>query len=69
MKAAWKYLLTVLKMTVGCALFSLGFNLFLVPNGMNAGGISGLALIFVELAGIGSVGTLSNTGGSKGTVQ
>lgn len=59
MKAAWKYLLTVLKMTVGCALFSLGFNLFLVPNGMNAGGISGLAMLFVRFTGIGSIGLVT----------
>ena len=59
MKAAWKYLLTALKMTVGCALFSLGFNLFLVPNGMNAGGMSGLAMLFVRFTGIGSIGLVT----------
>ena len=44
---------------VGSTIFAIGFSLFLAPNDMSAGGISGLALIFVELAGVGSVGTLS----------
>ena len=51
-----KLLLWVLEIVVGCALFSLGFDLFLAPHNINAGGLSGLAMIFVELAGRGSVG-------------
>ncbi len=43
----------------GSAIFALGFSLFLQPQDMNAGGISGLAQVIVELLGIGSVGTLS----------
>ena len=43
----------------GSAVFALGFSLFLAPNDMNAGGISGLAQIIVEVLGAGSVGTLS----------
>ena len=46
--------------TVLCsAIFALGFALFLGPNDMNAGGISGLAQIAVELTGMGTVGGLS----------
>ena len=44
---------------VGSTIFALGFALFLQPNEMNAGGISGLAMVAVELVGFGSVGTLS----------
>lgn len=44
---------------LGSAIFALGFALFLGPNDMSAGGISGLALVFVEVFGIGTVGTLS----------
>ncbi len=44
---------------VGSAIFALGFSAFLGPNDMSAGGISGLALVFVELTGIGTVGTVS----------
>ena len=44
---------------VGSAIFALGFSAFLEPNDMSAGGISGLALVFVELTGIGTVGTVS----------
>ena len=44
---------------VGSALFSLGFSLFLQPNEINSGGISGLAMVIVEVTGVGSVGTLT----------
>ena len=43
----------------GSAIFALGFALFLEPSDMNAGGISGLAMIVVELVGVGTVGGLS----------
>ena len=49
----------ILDTILGSVIFALGFSLFLGPNDMSAGGISGLALIFVELTGVGSVGTLS----------
>lgn len=44
---------------VGSAIFAVGFALFLEPSDMNAGGISGLAMIVVELLGVGTVGALS----------
>ena len=44
---------------VGSFVFALGFDFFLVPNDLNSGGISGLAMVVVELLGFGSVGTLS----------
>ena len=44
---------------LGSALFSAGFALFLQPNEMNSGGISGLAMVIVELLGVGSVGGLT----------
>lgn len=44
---------------VGCVLFSLGFNLFLVPNGLNAGGISGLAMVVIRFTNLGTVGLLT----------
>lgn len=43
----------------GSAVFALGFSLFLLPNDLNPGGISGLALIVTELTGFGSVGLFS----------
>lgn len=46
----------VVKLAFGCALFALGFDLFLEPNGLNAGGISGLAMVIVHLLGFGTVG-------------
>ena len=44
---------------LGSAVFALGFSLFLQPNDMSPGGISGLAMVAVELLGFGSTGTLS----------
>jgi len=44
---------------VGSFLFAVGFDLFLAPNDLNPGGISGLAMVIVELLHFGSVGTLS----------
>ena len=41
--------------TAGCALFALGFDLFLQPNHMNAGGVSGIAQLLEHLLGVGSV--------------
>ena len=44
---------------LGSTLFALGFALFLAPNSINTGGISGLAMVLVEALGFGSVGSLS----------
>ena len=49
----------ILKTAIGCALFALGFDLFLMPGGMNAGGLSGLAMVFVHLTDFGSVGAIT----------
>ncbi|MBE6924221.1 MAG: YitT family protein [Ruminococcaceae bacterium] len=43
---------------LGCAIFALGFDLFLIPNEMNTGGVSGLSMVIRELLGFGSVGLL-----------
>ncbi len=59
MKNRLQIALYVLKALVGCLLFGLGFNLFLQPNGLNAGGISGLSMIFVHLTKLGSVGLIT----------
>ena len=49
-----------LPMTIlGSAVFAAGFAFFLQPNDLSPGGLSGLALLLVELTGFGSVGTLS----------
>ena len=56
MNRRWENVAFVAKIAVGSALFALGFNLFLEPNGLNAGGISGLAMVFVHLTKFGSVG-------------
>ena len=47
------------KIVLGCGLFALGFDLFLGPNDLNAGGVSGLAMMLVHLLGFGSVGAVT----------
>ena len=59
MKELWHKTKWIFDTVLGSTVFALGFSLFLGPNDMSAGGISGLALIFVELTGLGTVGTLS----------
>ena len=59
MKSFWREHGWIVATVFGSAIFALGFALFLAPNDMNAGGISGLAMVFVELTGLGSVGMLS----------
>lgn len=44
---------------VGSAIFALGFDLFLMPEDLNPGGISGLAMVLVQLLNVGSVGMLT----------
>lgn len=43
---------------LGCAIFALGFDLFLIPHELNTGGVSGLSMVIRELIGFGSVGTI-----------
>ncbi len=59
MKKVWTILPIVLKTVIGTAMFALGFNLFLEPNGLNAGGISGFAMALVHVLKFGSVGTVT----------
>lgn len=57
MNQSKQFAVIFIKITVGSALFGLGFNLFLLPNGLNAGGISGLAMGLQYLTGFGTVGS------------
>lgn len=49
----------IAKLAAGSALFALGFDLFLQPNGLNAGGLSGLAMVIVHWLGVGTVGLVT----------
>ena len=49
----------VFKTIVGSAVFAFGFSIFLEPNNINTGGISGLAQAVAQIIGIGNVGFLS----------
>lgn len=59
MRSLWHKYGWILATVVGSTVFALGFALFLEPNDMSSGGISGLSLVIVELLGFGSVGSLS----------
>ena len=59
MNNATRFTTLVLRITAGSGLFALGFDLFLVPNGLNAGGLTGLAMVLVQLLGFGSVGAIT----------
>ena len=59
MKKALQAILWVGKILLGCVLFALGFDLFLEPNGLNAGGLSGLAMVLVHVIGYGTVGLVT----------
>ena len=46
-KPAWSILRYCALLVIGNAMFALGFNLFLLPNSLNVGGLSGIAMILV----------------------
>ena len=50
-----RYLKNLFLIAAGCALFGLGFDLFLEPNHMNAGGVSGIGQLLEHILGFGSV--------------
>ena len=59
MKQIWNHIRWLVLTAIGSAIFALGFALFFIPNEINTGGISGLAMILRELLGFGSVGILT----------
>lgn len=59
MKKLWDKFGWVITTIAGSAVFGLGFAIFLGPNDLSAGGISGLAMVMVELLGFGQVGVLT----------
>ena len=59
MRNPWKTYKWIPATILGAASFALGFSLFLMPNDMSPGGISGLAMIIVRVLNFGSVGTLT----------
>lgn len=50
----------IVKMIVGCTCFALGFDLFLQPNELNAGGLSGLSMVIVYLLKFGTIGVFTS---------
>lgn len=59
MKKALQETFWFARIILGSAVFSLGFNLFLQPHGLNAGGVSGLAMVAVNLFHFGTVGSIT----------
>ena len=52
-KPIWSIARYCALLVIGNAMFALGFNLFLVPNSLNVGGLSGIAMILQRLLGRG----------------
>ena len=59
MKTKLRFLGSFLQIIIGSVLFGAGFNMFMVPHDMNAGGLSGLSMILVHLLDFGTVGALT----------
>lgn len=59
MKKIWKKVDWIILTALGSAVFALGFSLFLEPNDINAGGISGLAQAVAHIFRLENVGVLS----------
>ena len=59
MQKLWQNYKWIPETILGSAIFAAGFAFFLQPNDLSPGGISGLALLLMELTGFGSVGVLS----------
>ena len=59
MQKLWQEYKWIPNTVLGSAIFAAGFAFFLQPNDLSPGGISGLALLLVELTGFGSVGLIS----------
>ena len=54
-KKLFRWARDVMIITLGCAMFGVGFDLFLQPNQINVGGMSGVGQILSCLTGFGSV--------------
>ncbi len=59
MRKKWQEYGWILETAVGSAMFAVGFALFLEPNGISPGGVSGMSLVLIHILGFGSVGTFS----------
>lgn len=53
--SVFRSLKNILLIALGCAMFALGFDLFLQVHHINVGGVSGIGQILTEVLGIGSV--------------
>lgn len=51
----YRHVRSLVLIALGCVLFGLGFDLFLEPNHMNVGGVSGIGQLLEHITGFGSV--------------
>ena len=58
MRSLHKHYGWIVTTILGSALFALGFDLFLLPHDLNAGGVSGLAMVIHKLLPFASVGII-----------
>lgn len=58
-KKALTAALDILIIALGSLLYALAFDLFFLPNGLNSGGVTGLAMVFQKVTGLGSIGVVA----------
>ena len=58
MRSLYKHYGWIVTTILGSALFALGFDLFLLPHDLNAGGVAGLAMVIHKLLPFASVGII-----------
>ena len=59
MKNKLHYLGNVIRIILGCAVFGVGFNMFMISHNMNVGGLTGVSMILAHLLDFGMVGTVT----------
>lgn len=59
MKQAFRSCGWIIATIVGGVVFAFGFDMFLTPHGMNAGGVTGLSMVVAKLTGLDMVGAIT----------
>lgn len=59
MKKYKQQIVEIVKIVLGCAMFGLGFSVFLTPCNLNTGGLTGLAMTVNHVFPVATIGTIS----------
>lgn len=58
-EAVLSFLWSSFKTMIGCIMFSVGFNMFLEPSNLNAGGVAGLAMVIGHVLNFSTTGVIT----------